>query len=96
MKKVRYPLQYSHFGTVSVPVLNRHQEIRYTTTVILRTVDTDNEVHVFYGGKEVDALTLLTAENLKNDSADPYINAGCVFIPKGYNRLRTNGRNRRR
>ena len=94
MKKEKYPPNYSHFGTVCIPVLNSDLSVRHYTTVLLRTLDTDSKVHVFYSHQRVHNLSAEEAKNLKRGLKDSYIDTHGEFHPSGYNQL--NGRVKRR
>jgi len=90
----KHPPNYSHFGTVFVPVLDRNSDARHHTTVLLRTWDRDGKVQVFYGHEIVGSLSLEDATNLKGGLKDPYIDAYGRFHSRGYNQV--TGRVKRR
>ena len=92
--KKEYPPNYSHFGTVCIPLLSGNSHARHHTTVLLRNWDRDSRIQVFYGRERIDSLSIEDALNLKRGLKDPYIDAHGRFHSSGYNQL--NGRVKRR
>lgn len=85
---------YSHFGTVCVPVLGGNLSVRHYATVLLRTLDTDRKIHVFYGHQRISSLSIEEARNLKRGLKDSYIDSYGKFHLSGYNQ--PNGEVKRR